>query len=280
MKVLVTGRGGAASFTIRGEQIGAALGATVQPKASLKLMRAHDAILVVKRVPPEMLADLRASGRPWLYDIVDAYPQPESSTWARWQAVQWVRNVLEMMRPTGVIWPNERMRVDCCGEGPVVYHHHRPGLARNPIREQIRLVGYEGRDKYILPVRRYVEEVCAQRGARFVMNPTSLAEVDVVLALRAGEWDGYVPRHWKSNVKLANAHASGTPFVGLRECGYTETAAGGEQLVDDLAGLGAALDALEKRETRQQVTATFQAKAFHVEQAAEQVRQALCALNS
>ena len=65
LKILVTGRGGAASWTIRGEQIGAALGATVKPKASLEDMRAADVILVVKKVPDELLADLRKSGRPW-----------------------------------------------------------------------------------------------------------------------------------------------------------------------------------------------------------------------
>lgn len=277
MKILVTGRGSSGSWKVRGEQIGHALGAMVKPLAGLSDMRAADVILVVKRVPDELLANLRRSGRPWVYDIVDAYPQPECSMWNREQAIAWVRNYVQRLRPAAVIWPNQRMRDDCNGDipGGTVYHHCRPGMRRNPIRERILTVGYEGSERYIhewLPV---IERECRARGARFVMNPPDLAALDVVLALRGGERDCYCTRQWKSNVKLANAHGSGTPFIGASECGYIETRCGAEYFVDRPHELGQALDWLEARQAREAIGERFFAARLPLERQAGEVRAIL-----
>lgn len=276
MKVLVTGRGGAGSWSVRGEQLGAAMGATVKPMASRKDMLAHDVVLVVKRVPAELLRELRAAGRPWVYDIVDAYPQPACATWSQEQCLAWAKRHIAELAPDRIVWPNARMRKDCGSPfEPVVYHHHRPGIARNPIRESVKTVGYEGSSKYLdgwlVPMMRE----CERRGIRFVINPAQLADLDIVVAMRGGIWDGYPQRHWKSNVKLANAHGSGTPFIGAVEEGYKETAIGCEYWADTPREFARALDWLETQDARQVVHKRFIEAAYRVEQAA---RDMLCAL--
>lgn len=282
MRILITGKGGnAGSWKIRGEQIGAALGATVAPMATVEQCRAHDVIVVVKRCPPQLLDAVRRSGRPWAYDIVDAYPQPESSAWGRPQAVQWVRDTLALLRPDGVIWPTRAMCDDLGGNpSAVVYHHARPRAPVNPLRPVIQTIGYEGSAAYLDGWHNAIEKHCRARGWRFVVNPPYLADLDVVLALRGGPHDGYVSRHWKSNVKLANAHATGTPFIGLRESGYLETAVGGEVFIDRPADLAGALGTLESYQLRIDVAAAFRPAAYTIEAAAERLRGALCALRS
>lgn len=279
MKILVTGSGTSGSWMVRGEQLGAALGAVVKPHAGLADMVAADVILVVKRCSPEMLASLQVCGRPWVYDVVDAYPQPGCRTWTPHESIEWLRTRIEWLRPNAVVWPNARMRADGGGVGRVIYHHHRPGLVRNPIRERIKTVGYEGSARYLDGgLAEAIGKECSQRGARFVINPAQLADVDVVVALRSARWNGYAPRHWKSGVKLANAHASGTPFIGAAECGYEEIATGGEQWAETAAEVGAALDALAPRATRLAISERFVASAFQVERAAAQMKEVLCAL--
>src|SRR5688572_31220626 len=115
MKVLFTGRGTSGSWKIRGEQIGAAMGATVKPMATLEDCRAADVIVAVKRIPAQLLENIRASGRPWVYDIVDAFPQPLCSTWSRSQCIDWLNEVIGTLKPTAVIWPTARMQDDFGG---------------------------------------------------------------------------------------------------------------------------------------------------------------------
>lgn len=284
MKVLVTGKPTKGAWKVRGEQIGAAISAQVVPLATLADIRAADVVLVVKRVPDELLHDLRRSGRPWVYDIVDAYPQPVAATWSKRYATDWLRNYLARLRPSGVIWPNRRMQEDFGHAAPlnsVVYHHHRPGLARNPIRERITTIGYEGAEAYLEDWRRAVEAECSRRGIRFVINPSQLADLDIVLALRGGMRDGYVMRHWKSNVKLANAHASGTPFIGAPECGYQETGTGCELWAQTPAELSRAIDLLESQAERRAISDRFRASSIPIEAAASQVLEVLrCAAKS
>lgn len=276
MKLLFTGRGGAGAWTIRGEQLGHACNAKVKPLATLGDVQAADVTVVVKRVPETLLQSLR--GRPWVYDIVDAYPQPESARWTQDEAVEWVSRHIAKLNPSAVIWPNQRMRDDCDDGRPgmVLPHHHRPGIKRNPIRKDVCTVGYEGAAAYLDGWTPAIDRECKRRGWRFVVNPLHLADLDIVLAVRGGQWDGYAARNWKSNVKLANAHGSGTPFVGQAECGYMETASGCEYWVAEPQGLGLCFDWLEPQTTREQVSDRFVQKAYTLEQASKDLMGFLC----
>lgn len=267
MRILVTGKGGkSGSWKMRGEQLGGALGAAVKPNAT----DPADVTLVVKRTPLAVIAALK--GRKWVWDIVDAYPQPASYAWTRDQAIAWVHGRLAQLQPTAVIWPTQRMREDCDFglPGVVIPHHHRAGIERNPIREQVRTVAYEGAPTYLGRWADWIEDECIRRGWQFMVNPPRLSDADIVIAVRDG--GGYVSRHWKSGVKLANAHGSGTPFIGNRECGYLETAEGAEYWADDRKELVACLDLLTGQRTRREVGERFQQQAYSVERAADDLK--------
>ncbi|WP_440221839.1 hypothetical protein ACQQ2N_12145 [Dokdonella sp. MW10] len=271
MKILVTGRGGAGSWTVRGEQLGAALGAQVKPAATRMDLVHCDIAIAVKRVPESLLATINASGKPWVYDVVDAYPQPEASGWSRDEAIRWMQRRLAELSPDAIIWPTQRMREDCdTGRTPgiVLPHHHRPGIASNPIRERVAVVGYEGAAHYLGGWESTLRDQCRDRGWSLALNPASLSDVDIVVALRGAPWTGYAQRHWKSNVKLANAHASGTPFIGQAERGYVETATGAEYWAENAAELRVCFDWLDAMTTREQVHDRFIQAAYSVERAA------------
>jgi len=129
-------------------------------------------------------------------------------------------------------------------------HHARPGLKRTEIRERLQTVAYEGGVAYLGAWERSLLRACGARGIALLLNPPSLNDADVVVALR--EADGYAARHWKSNVKLANAQGTGTPVICSPESGYLETAGRTFPLwVESEADLAQALDHLAPRETRQ-----------------------------
>lgn len=273
MKILVTGRGTSGSWTCRGEQLGRAMHATVWARATTVI--GYDIAVIVKRVPEETLRAVHAADIPWVWDIVDAYPQPQASLWTRGAAIGWVQGQIKALAPSAVIWPNQRMREDCDPglPGLVLPHHHRPGIRLNPIRPEVKVVGYEGAEQYLADWHAPLQNECLRRGWKFVVNPEHLADLDIVVAIRGGDWNGYVQKHWKSNVKLANAHGSGTPFAGQPECGYTETATGCEYWAHDTHGIPVCFDWLESQQSRELIHDRFLQAAFPVEQAAAQLKE-------
>lgn len=274
MKVAVTGRGKAGSWQMRGQQLGAAIGAHVE--SQMRSFAGFDAVVVVKRTPADVIEGIRKAGVPWVYDFVDAYPQPTCSQWSRDQAIVWARETLAYLKPNAVIWPTERMRDDCDPfqrvRGAVIPHHCRAGAAINPVRPRVARIGYEGALPYLACWEAAIRKECASRGIEFVCNPQRLADLDIVVAFRGGEWSGYVQRHWKSHVKLANAHGSGTPFVGQRESGYLENASGCEYWAESMMEFRTAIDWLAEQPARQIVSDRFQASAYRIEDAAAALR--------
>lgn len=256
MRVLITGKGTSGSWQIRGVQLGAAIGATVAPMASVEQIKAADVVVLVKRMPPELLARVAQSGKPVVYDMVDSWPQPDGNLWNRAQLIGWAQSQLKFIRPHALVTATQRMRSDLGFAGPslALPHHARLGAQINPIREQVHAVGYEGDPRYLGAWAAVLESECAARGWRFVVNPQQLAELDIVVALREGIWTGYAPRHWKSNVKLANAQATGTPCILSPECGYEETATGAEYWANSRSDLRTALDWLAPHANRLEVS--------------------------
>lgn len=250
MNILVTGRGGnSGSWKIRGEQLGAAIGATVLPGAID--IKPFDAAIVVKRTPADLVARIHRAGVPLIYDIVDGWPQPEGNDWSREQCMAWLRSKVQEVRPAAIVAATRSMAVDCAEFGlPVLPlpHHARPGLQRTPIRP-LKAVGYEGGPQHLGRWREFLERECTRRGWVFHVNPKSINDLDVVVALR--ERTGYAPTNWKSAVKMANAQASGTPLICASESGYMECASGAEVFADSEAEVSAALDLMVPVEARQ-----------------------------
>lgn len=220
MRILITSGGGGGTWAMRGQQMAEACGADCLQRPTAKQMADYDAIVAIKRIDDAMLAELRGSGRPWVWDIVDSYPQ--DTTWDQQTAVTWFASRLRHLRPHALIFPTWRMLHDCAGHGltaTCIPHHARPQYqpySARPLSDRIKLVAYEGMSRYIehwLPV---IKAACATAGARFEVGRGALEQADAVLSLRNPPWHGYQMLNWKPWVKLANALALGLPFVGLR----------------------------------------------------------------
>lgn len=278
MKILVTGKGSSGSWAIRGKQLGQAIGADVRAMATDA--RGYDLAVVVKRTPPEVMQAIRKADIPWVLDVVDMYPQPACVGWTLKEGVSWVRKRIADLAPSAVIWPCKRMMDDCAMDLPqkVLYHHHRPEIRENPIWEKVSRIGYEGDARYLEGWRPKIEQECDRRGWTFVINPNELRDIDIVLAVRGDKWNGELIPRWKSNVKLANAHGSGTPFVGQEEAGYLETASGVEYWANDPASLRRSLDWLVSQDTREVVRDRFLQKAYSLESAATDLKAFLYGL--
>lgn len=280
MKVLFTGRGTSGSWQIRGIQVAKAMGARAVSLASSAECKTVDVVIAVKRVPNDLLENIRRSGRPFVWDVVDAYPQPQCGAWSEVQAKDWLRKELERIRPNAVIWPTKRMQADADSriQGRVINHHHRPGIELNPIRGEIRTVGYEGDVSYLGEWAEVLRRECKRIGAEFVLNPPRLADLDVVVALRGSAFNGYAQRMWKSNVKAANAQGSGTPLICNVSASYWDTADEGVQWVTHPEEIGRTMDELAPQRVRQEASALGYAARYSVDDAANDYREFLCAL--
>ncbi len=246
--ILVLGCGSkSGSWKIRGEQLGAAIGATVVHEVTRGVLTNVGAVVVVKRPHADAVDRLHALGVPVIWDVVDAWPQPIGNWWPRESCIDWLRREVARIRPTAIVATTKAMEADCARFGvPTLFlpHHARPELSFTAPRKKIRTVGYEGATQYLGPWDAAMRKICADRGWIFTTNPPTVAALDVVVAVR--DVNGYAARHWKSNVKLANAQAAGLPCVLNREQGYLEMACGAELWADTVAEMEAALDTLKK----------------------------------
>jgi hypothetical protein len=259
MSILVTGKGTSGSWVIRGQQLGAAVGATVIKNADQKTMSQFDVVIAVKRVSDFMLADLASSGTPWIWDVVDAWPQPDGNAWSRQRAVEWLRMEIRRLRPDGIIFPTTRMMEDADFVGPcmVLPHHANPKYVTmaNIIREDVKTVGYEGAPHYLGKWRAAIDRECSVRGWHFIING-DLEECDIGVALR--DVEGYPSPSWKSNVKLANLQALGIPAICSPEAGYVQFSSGTEQWVDDEKTLRSAFNVFSSYDYRLSVRQRMQ----------------------
>jgi hypothetical protein len=260
MRILVTGRGTSGSWAIRGEQLGAAIGAHVERNAAK--LAGYDAAILVKRPVADLLRRLHIARVPIIYDIVDSWPQPVGNEWERNECMAWLRQQVATIKPRALVCSTNVQANDCAEFGlPILAlpHHARPNQVVNPIRDNVERVGYEGAEHYLGYWRGLIDAECKRRGWRFVINPpgneAALASVDIAVAFRAPR--GYAARRWKSAVKLANAQGSGTPCVVDGESSHLETSSGGEIFADDARELSAAFDLLAPVSARRMIGDTL-----------------------
>lgn len=237
--------------------------------------------VIVKRLDPRSMAAMRAMRIPIVYDVVDAWPQPHGNLWSRAECMVWLREQLKAVKPYAVVAATRAMAADIeeVGfKGPVLAlpHHARPGMALNPIRHRVEVVGYEGGVQYLGKWQPILDAECKRRGWRFAVNPDQLADLDIVVALR--EANGYAPQTWKSGIKLANAQGSGTPFIGCREAGYRETDNGSALWAGSRAELSGAFDELTDFAMRLLVSEELRAATPRLEDVAAKYREWLEAL--
>lgn len=264
VRALFTSRSSAGAWQVRGEQIAALRSnwrAVNHPTDGD--IAACDLVCVVKKPDPQVLACARRLGKPVVFDIVDSWAQPEDGL--RCTGLEAARALFQqawsVIAADGYVFPTRCMAQDLgplVRPGVTIYHHHWPHLAPNPVRPQVRTVGYEGAD-YLGPWQARIELACAGRGLRFVANPRDYNELDIVVLARGGVHGNFLSRRYKSNVKLANAYGAGMPaLVHVDEmsahdtdCGdvlfFTERPGSFERQLDRLCGSHALRQAIHRR---------------------------------
>jgi|GEM_PF-1106317 len=247
----------AGSWEIRGEQI-----ASSRPhwKASsgnsLIELTKSDVVCFVKHIDESMYRLARKLGKICVYDVIDSWPQPDAYrhcvnrvTATKFFTEKWKNHFWD-----GVIFPNKMMAQHLghmTRASAVIYHHFRPGIEINPIRSKVKRLGYEGNETYLGIWSDIIKRICAEKKWEWVVNPPKMSDVDIAIAVREGEHDGFLANSYKSNVKLANMYGSGTPGVlGSSEVSYHETDCGVVPFFSTEAQLRDRLSSLEGYERR------------------------------
>lgn len=213
MNILITGKGTTQAWQIRAVQLGKMLDAQIVPKASLQQIKQADLVITVKHTQPHI-----EHAKISVLDIIDAYPQP--SKWKYDQFISWGKQYMQPYNYT--MAATHKMQQDLKTDF-WLRHHYRPGIVENQIKQNITTIGYEGRELYIGNYLPIIEQQCKLRGWQFIVNPTNVADCDVILAVRDESWRGYAADNWKSCVKMSNAIGSLTPLIAMNEQGYIET---------------------------------------------------------
>ena len=274
MKLLVTGKGGSGSWKIRGEQLGQAIGADVIPKASQDQLKKRDVTLIVKKSTLE-IAKYATGKKVW--DVIDHWPQPMGNDWDKDKLTAHILRQAEAIKASYLICATEQQRKDLAGDF-TLYHHHRPNIKINPIRERVQTVGYEGDIRFLGKWTKLLMQECTKRGWALLFNPPELASCDIIVALRDFPFKGYATDNWKSNVKLANAQGSGTPIICNREAGYMETESGAEIYADTPQELIAGFDVLRHQGERLVRSRALLDSAYTLEDAAGDLKGFLSGL--
>lgn len=210
MNVLIVGSG-KGSFAMRGQQLGAALGARVVHEPAATDLHWADVVVLVKKFGALFASRVHRAGKPLVWDALDCWKQPAENQADASRAMALLTHQVRVIKPALVIAATEAM-AEACG-GVYLPHHSWAGLVPTPAREVVSVVAYEGNPLYLGSWRSTLERACQARGWRFVINPPDLSQADLLVALRDGPWDGWICREWKSGVKVVNAIAAGRPML-------------------------------------------------------------------
>lgn len=238
MNLLIVGSG-KGSWIMRGQQLGAALGARVSSDPTPADFAWATIVVLVKRAGLLWAPTVHRYGLPLVWDALDFWKQPADNGFTETQARASLQAQIAAIRPTLTIGATEAM-AEACG-GVCVPHHSWEGLAPTPAREVVSTVAYEGNAVYLGRWRVRLEQECARRGWEFVVNPPDLGAADIIVALRDGQWDGWACREWKSGVKVVNAIAAGRPLIRQDSAASRESHPSGTTIVDPTE-LSAALE--------------------------------------
>ncbi len=239
MNILMVGNG-KGSWQMRGQQLGAALGARVTMTPTDDDWRWADVAVLIKRHAVAFAQMAHAFGVPIVWDALDFWSQPRDNGVTKEHAHGLLRGMLAVIKPALTIGATQAM-ADACG-GVYLPHHSWAGLVPTPPHETVQTVAYQGNAVYLGRWKDALERECARRGWAFVVNPDDLSKADILVALRDGPWDGWICREWKSGVKLVNAIAAGRPVLTQASAAASELQPPGSILMS-VGDIGTAFDA-------------------------------------
>lgn len=263
MTVSFVGYEGKGTWQIRARQIAQVIEGRID---SQLLKPAKCKVVILIKMPEKpLLARIKKFNLPIIWDIQDCWPQNDKVNMNnndKDTMMEWLYSSLQYVNPSIVLSTSTKMKDDIESLGyktTLIHHHCRPKIIINPIREQLTTVGIEGTPKQVGSWVPKLEKICEKLGLKFVSNLESnrdqLYHFDVLVTQR--EHTGYASKNWKSNVKLANAHGSGTPSIFTREQSYIDTAIGFEHWADTEEEIIESLIKLKDYELRKKIHTEF-----------------------
>jgi len=276
MKVSFVGYEGKGTWQIRAKQIAPFIKARLDP--NLLKPSECDAVILIKRPPENLLRRIQKFNKPIIWDIQDSWFQKKEdgnmSAYEKADIMKWLKDYLDIVKPIHVIATTSVMKKDLNSLGyssTIINHFHRPNIQINPIREQLKIVGIEGTVMQYGQWPSKLKNICKKKNYVFLENfetsKDKLHTFDAVIAIR--EHTGYAATNWKSNVKLANAHGSGTPGIFGEEQSYKDTASGFELWASNEDQVLSSLEYLEPYDIRKNISENFIKNKISIEQIAE-----------
>jgi hypothetical protein len=235
---------------MRGIQLGAAMGARVTSHPARDDWQWADVAVLVKNHGAAFALEAHAHHVPIVWDALDFWRQPGDNRLTESAARALLESHIRLIKPALVIGATRAMAEAC--DGVYLPHHGWDALVPTDPRPEVATVGYDGNGLYLDTWSGVVAKACAARGWRFVVNPADLSQVDILVALRWGIWDGWICRQWKSGVKLVNAICAGRPVITQESAALREVAPD-HSIVETAEDVARALDAWAPFETRRQV---------------------------
>jgi hypothetical protein len=249
MNVLIVGVPNAkGSWIMRGQQLGSAMGARVTTQPVDADWQWADVIVLVKRAYLAWATQAQVTGCPIIWDALDCWRQPAENHVTPDGALAIIRRMQAAIRPTLTIAATQAM-ADAIG-GVYLPHHSWQGLTPSAPRSAVKVVAYEGNEAYLGDWRHRLLKACEARGWSFVINPPDLRQTDILVAVRDGQYDGWICREWKSGVKLVNAMAAGRPVLSQPSAAFRELQPVGVT-TDAVQGWVSALDELSDPSVRE-----------------------------
>jgi len=278
MKIGFIGHESKGTWQIRARQIAPYLNADLDSNMNnLK----YDLVILIKTPSPDLINRIKQNKIPVVWDVVDFWPQRIDRTLSNLnkdQIMNWVKPVLGSVDPKHIITATNTMKIDFESLGykncTTIYHHHRPKIKINPINKLCQTIGIEGSIGQYGSWIEKLKIISKKLHMKFTTNHSTLDDLlhtfDIVIAQR--DFTGYAPKNWKSNIKLANAHASGTPGIFNTEQGYKETACGYEFWADTVDEIVECIEKLRSYDLRQNIHENFLKNTISIEQVIEQYK--------
>lgn len=223
MKALFTSKSSAGAWQIRGMQIAQTCDEWIASNSpSEDEIEAADVVCIVKKTDNRTLGLCKQKNKLLVLDVVDFWPQNGNmdKPLNRFESLQLVRKLVKNIEPDALIFPNFAMWAELRSSFPVtpstfIYHHFRPEFSNIDHQIELRpikVIGYEGAD-YLGEWLEIAGNICGELGIEFVVNPSSLMDVDAVFSARGSIFRTFLNCNFKSNVKASNAIGANKPFL-------------------------------------------------------------------
>jgi hypothetical protein len=223
MKALFTSKSSAGAWQIRGMQIAQTCDEWIASNSpSEDEIEAADVVCIVKKIDNRTLDLCKQKNKLLVLDVVDFWPQNGNLDIPlnRFESLQLVRKLVKNIEPDALIFPNFAMWAELRSSFPVtpstfIYHHFRPEFSNIDHQTELRpitVIGYEGAD-YLGEWLEIAGNICGELGIEFVVNPSSLTDVDAVFSARGSIFRTFLNCNFKSNVKASNAIGANKPFL-------------------------------------------------------------------